>query len=119
MMATPRMEYIITPETTYIAAGSKRAAAHLHRWPSVADPTPSRPMTALAIGHWIDEDGDGVYDVLEVDTRGPFKGPRSYDATGLPLHFDNQSVFKERFHLDKNDPEPSCTTKSLRPSTTR
>jgi len=42
--------------------------------------------------------------VLEVETRGPFKGPRAYDATGLPLHFDNQSVFKERFHLDKNDP---------------
>jgi hypothetical protein len=22
----------------------------------------------------------------------------------LPLHFDNQSIFKERFHLDKADP---------------
>jgi hypothetical protein len=22
----------------------------------------------------------------------------------LPLHFDNQSTFKERIHLDKNDP---------------
>jgi hypothetical protein len=42
--------------------------------------------------------------VLEAETRGPFKGPRSYDATGLPLHFDNQSTFKERFHLDRNDP---------------
>jgi len=57
-----------------------------------------------SIGRWIDEDGDGVYDVLEVETRGPFKGPRAYDATGLPLHFDNQSTFKERFHLDKNNP---------------
>ena len=57
-----------------------------------------------SIGKWIDEDGDGRYDVLEVETRGPFKGPRAYDATGLPLHFDNQSTFKERFHLDKNDP---------------
>ncbi len=26
----------------------------------------------------------------EVETRGPFKGPRAYDHTGLPLHFDNQ-----------------------------
>jgi hypothetical protein len=42
--------------------------------------------------------------VLEVETRGPFKGPRAYDATGLPLHFDNQSVFKESFFLDKTDP---------------
>jgi hypothetical protein len=36
--------------------------------------------------------------------RGPFQGPRAYDATGLPLHFDNQSIFKERFYLDKTDP---------------
>ena len=42
--------------------------------------------------------------MLEAETRGPFKGPRAYDATGLPLHFDNESIFKERFHLDKNDP---------------
>jgi len=39
-----------------------------------------------------------------VETRGPFKGPRAYDASGLPLHFDNQSTFKERFHLDRDDP---------------
>ena len=103
MMATPRMEYIITPETTYIAAGSsglRRIFTDGRPWPTDAEPT----YDGFAIGHWIDEDGDGVYDVLEVETRGPFKGPRSYDATGLPLHFDNQSVFKERFHLDKNDP---------------
>jgi hypothetical protein len=42
--------------------------------------------------------------VLEVETRGPFKGPRAYDATGLPLHFDNQSIFKERIYRDKADP---------------
>jgi len=42
--------------------------------------------------------------VLEVETRGPFKGPRVYDATGLPLHSDNQSIFKERIYLDKANP---------------
>ena len=41
--------------------------------------------------------------MLEVETRG-FKGPRIYDTSGLPLHRDNQSVFKERIYLDKNDP---------------
>jgi hypothetical protein len=40
---------------------------------------------------------------LEVETRG-FKGPRVYDATGLPPHYDNQSIFKERIRLDKADP---------------
>jgi hypothetical protein len=58
----------------------------------------------FSMGQWIDEDGDGVYDVLEVETRGPFKGPRTYDATGMPLHFDNDSTFKERIFLDKNNP---------------
>jgi hypothetical protein len=42
--------------------------------------------------------------VLEVETRGPFKGPRAYDATGLPLHFDNQSIFNERIFRDKDNP---------------
>ena len=69
-------------------------------WPTDIEPT----YQGYSIGRWIDEDGDGRYDVLEVETRGPFKGPRAYDATGLPLHFDNQSIFKERFHLDKADP---------------
>ena len=59
--------------------------------------------SGYSIGRWIDEDGDGRYDLLEVETRG-FKGPRAYEASGLPLHFDNQSIFKERFFLDKNDP---------------
>ena len=48
-------------------------------------------------------DGDGRYDVLEIETRG-FKGPRTYDGTGIPLHSDNQSVIKERLYLDAKDP---------------
>jgi hypothetical protein len=87
----------------HLYRGRHRDASHLHRrrdWPTNAEPT----YQGYSMGKWIDEDDDGRYDVLEVDTRGPFKGPRAYDASGLPLHFDNQSTFKERFHLDKNDP---------------
>ena len=32
------------------------------------------------------------------------KEPRAYDELGLPLHFDNQSIFKERIYRDKADP---------------
>ena len=97
----PHRPDIITPETTYIVAGIelRRIFTDGRDWPTNAEPT----YQGYSIGRWIDEDGDGRYDVLEVDTRGPFKGPRAYDASGLPLHFDNQSTFKERFHLDKND----------------
>ena len=66
---------------------------------SAIEPT----FAGYSIGRWIDQDGDGRYDVLEVETRG-FKGPREFDATGLPLHADNQSVFKERIYLDAADP---------------
>jgi len=104
MMALPVQEFVVTPETTYILTdGSdfyRRIFTDGRDWPTDGEPT----YRGYSIGKWVDEDGDGRYDVLEVDTRGPFKGPRAYDATGLPLHFDNQSTFKERIHLDKNDP---------------
>jgi hypothetical protein len=101
MMAAPAQEYVITPETTYIITGTelRRVFTDGRDWPTDAEPT----YQGYAIGRWVDEDGDGRYDVLEVETRN-FKGPRAYDASGLPLHFDNESVFKERFFLDKADP---------------
>jgi hypothetical protein len=105
MMASPAQEYVITPDTAYIITGGELRRIFTDgrdwsEWPKDAQPT----YQGYSIGRWIDEDGDGRYDVLEVDTRGPFKGPRAYDGTGLPLAFDNESTFKERFHLDKNDP---------------
>jgi len=102
MMAATKQEYIITPETTYILLGTelRRVFTDGRDWPDFDEIEPT--YQGYSIGHWIDEDGDGTYDVLEVETRH-FKGPRAYDATGLPLHFDNQSVFEERFFLDKSD----------------
>ena len=97
-------EYIVTPETTYILIGYidhyRRIFTDGRDWPTELEPT----YQGYSIGKWVDEDGDGRYDVLEVETRGPFKGPRVFDASGLPMHYDNQSVFKERFYLDKADP---------------
>jgi hypothetical protein len=104
MMAFGPQEYVITPETTYILINwddhNRRIFTDGRDWPAGLEPT----FSGYSIGKWIDEDGDGRYDALEVETRGPFKGPRAYDGAGLPLHFDNQSVFKERIHLDKADP---------------
>jgi hypothetical protein len=105
MMASPAQEYIITPETTYILLGGsedplRRVFTDGRDWPTDIEPT----YQGYSIGRWIDQDSEGRYNVLEVDTRGPFKGPRAYDASGLPLAFDNESIFKERFHLDNNDP---------------
>jgi hypothetical protein len=98
------LEFVVAPATTYILVGGsehfRRIFTDGRPWPAQIEPT----YAGYSIGKWIDEDGDGTYDVLEVETRGPFKGRRTYDATGLPLHFDNESVFIERFHRDKTDP---------------
>ena len=104
MVAFRPLEFIVTPETTYIIIADydplRRIFTDGRDWPKEIEPT----FQGYSIGKWIDTDGDGRFDVLEAETRGPFKGRRSYDATGLPLHFDNQSVFKERIYLDKADP---------------
>ena len=65
---------------------------------SARDNLPS--YAGYSIGKWTDEDGDGRYDTLAVETRN-FKGPRNYEQSGIPLHEDNQSVIKERLYLDK------------------
>ncbi len=103
MIAFRPLEFVVTPDATYILMASddhfRRIFTDGRDWPTEIDPT----FSGYSIGRWIDEDGDGRYDVLDVETRG-FKGPRAYDNSGLPLHFDNQSVFKERFYRDKTDP---------------
>jgi hypothetical protein len=97
------LEFVVTPDVTYLIIADydplRRIFTDGRGWPKNSEPT----YAGYSIGKWIDEDGDGKYDVLEVETRG-FKGPRLFDGTGLALHRDNQSVFKERIYLDKADP---------------
>jgi hypothetical protein len=104
MMAFIPMEFVVTPDTTYILVGMydhyRRIFTDGRDWPKDITPT----YAGYSIGRWIDEDGSGRYTVLEVETRG-FKGPRAYDEAGLPLHFDDQSIFKERIWRDKADPK--------------
>jgi hypothetical protein len=40
--------------------------------------------------------------VLAVETRG-LKNPRTYDASGIPLHEDGRTIIKEKIYLDKAD----------------
>jgi len=97
------MEVVVTPETTYLQIGwvehVRRVYTDGRDWPA-PDDIPAT-LTGYSIGRWVDSSNSGHYDTLEVETRGPFKGPRHYDAAGLPLHHDEQSIFKERFYLDK------------------
>jgi len=103
MMAFIPMEFVVTPDTTYILVGMydhfRRIFTDGRDWPKEIVPT----YAGYSIGRWVDSTGEGRYDTLEVETRG-FKGPRAYDELGLPLHFDNQSIFRERIYRDRNDP---------------
>ena len=101
MSLTAPMEILIQPELTFLVFQEAFARRiHTDGAPMPASEPPS--FQGYAIGKWIDEDGDGRYDVFEVETRN-FKGPRAIDATGLPLHKDNQTVVKERLSLDKSN----------------
>jgi hypothetical protein len=96
------MEILVMPDTTYILMGTfndlRRIFTDGRDWPEKIEPS----YAGYSIGKWIDVDGDGRYDVLEVETRG-FKGPRTLDSMGLPLHEDNQTIVKERIYSDKAD----------------
>jgi hypothetical protein len=104
MIAYEPIEVIVTAKTTYVRVDHlsefRRIYTDGRDWPKDIEPT----FTGYSIGKWIDEDGDGKFDVLEVETRS-LKGPHAYDATGIPFHNDNQVVFKERLYLDKAKPD--------------
>jgi hypothetical protein len=96
------MEVIVLPDTTYMLINrgniQRRIFTDGRDWPKEIEPS----YIGYSIGKWIDEGESGHYNVLEVETRG-FRGPRTYDASGLPLHTDEQSIVKERMYLDKTD----------------
>jgi hypothetical protein len=102
MVAYEAMEIVVTPQTTYVLIDhihdSRRIFTDGRDWSAEVEPS----FAGSSIGRWIDQDGDGHYDVLEVETRD-FKGPRTFDESGLPLHHDNQTIVKERISLDKTD----------------
>ena len=93
------MEIIVLPETTHVLMGflneNRRIFTDGRGWPQDLEPS----IAGYSIGRWIDAGGSGRYDVLAVETRG-FKGLRTLDSTGLPLHADDQSIIKERIYSD-------------------
>jgi hypothetical protein len=105
MGAYQPMEVVVTPDTTYILVDhvhdSRRIYTDGRDFPASMADDPQ--FAGYSIGRWVAEHGDGRYDTLIVETRG-MKGPRAYEATGLPLHEDNQTIVKERIYLDSNDP---------------
>ena len=79
MIAYEPLEFIVTAEMIYIRTDHLSETRRIHT------------------------DGDGKYDVLEIETRF-LKGPRALDPAGMPTHEDNNSIVKERIYFDKAVP---------------
>jgi hypothetical protein len=98
------MQVVIMPETTYLLIDDGNDSfRRIFTDGRDFSPTADASFVGYSVGRWLDEDGDGKYDVLEVETRN-FKGPRAVDNSGLVLHPDNQSIVRERIFLDKENP---------------
>jgi hypothetical protein len=100
------MEIVITPTTTYILMSHnndqiRRIYTDGRSWPDDGEYEPT--YAGYSIGKWVDQDGDGRYGALEVETRF-LKDVRAYDVNGYPFADDGKTVIKERFYLDKSDP---------------
>jgi hypothetical protein len=96
------IEFVILPKITYVVYENnlpRRIYTDGTGFPPDNEPS----YAGYSVGTWLDTDGDGRFDTLEVETRD-FKGPRNYEDSGLPLHLDNQSIVKERLSLDKANP---------------
>ena len=94
------MEIVILPRVTYILQEYVPMIRRIYTDGRSIPDDEEPAFLGYSIGKWIDEDNDGKFDVLEIETRN-MKGPRSFDASGIPLHADGKTVVKERLYLDK------------------
>jgi hypothetical protein len=99
------MELVVLPDVTYMLIdhahdSHRRMFTDGRDWPAKVDPS----FMGYSIGRWIDENHDGHFNVLEVETRY-LKGPRALDPAGMPTHADERSIIKERFFFDQADPK--------------
>src|SRR5262249_41863216 len=105
MTVFTEMELVVLPEITHVlidhnADSHRRIYTDSRAWPTEGEPR----LLGYSLGRWLDEDGDGKFDVLEIETRH-LKGPHALDPAGTPVHADNKSIVKERIFLDKAIPQ--------------
>jgi hypothetical protein len=99
------VEWVFTPSTTFMLSefmiqSPRRIYTDGRSFPEGEEPT----YVGYSVGKWLDADGDGRFDTLEVETHN-IRTPRTYDQAGIPFAEDGQSVVKERIFLDKDNPD--------------
>jgi hypothetical protein len=104
MSGVSPFEFLISPSVTHILFertefSPRRIYTDGREWPK----TEQTWFPGYSIGKWLDTDGDGRYDTLEVETRR-VREPRVWDQSGMPMADDDEGIIKERMYLDRSDP---------------
>jgi hypothetical protein len=109
------MEVVVTPDITYILISHvndsyRRVYTDGRKWPEDTEPT----FAGYSLGKWVDTDGDGRFDTLEIETRS-IKMPHAYDATGLPFHEADPNILRDEItSIDHALAQPWTVTKTFR-----
>jgi hypothetical protein len=101
------MEFVLSPDITRILFdrndyAPRRIYTDGRDWPKFDPDFTTFP--GYSIGKWVNRDGDGRVDELQVETRH-VRGPRTWDQSGMPMADDLDGVIKERLFLDKDNPD--------------
>jgi hypothetical protein len=103
MTAFEPMEIVVSPDITYVHLTFNSEFRRIYTDGRDFPVEEETSFSGYSIGKWADQNNDGKYDVLEVETR-LLRGPRIFDTSGIPLHKDNKTIVKERIFLDPADP---------------
>jgi hypothetical protein len=103
MSGVSPFEFLFAPDITHILFertefAPRRIYTDGRDWPK----TEQTWFTGYSIGKWLDTDGDGRLDTLEIETRR-VRSPRVWDQSGIPMADDPDGIIKERIHLDPKD----------------
>jgi len=103
MIAMAPIEFIVMPDTTYLMTALRSEFRRIftdgRAWPQEIEPS----FAGYSIGKWEQPDSAGRFRLLSVETRA-FKGPRTFDTSGIPLHKDNETIIREKISIDQANP---------------
>ena len=116
MTATRPFEMVVLPAITYVYGEGnipRRIYTDGRDFPKDEEPS----YMGYSIGKWIDDDDDGKFDVLEVETRN-FKGP-AHLSTPAAFRCTRTIRASSRSAFSSTRPIPTSCAMRSRPSTTR
>jgi len=103
MSGVSPFEFVMTPDVTFMLFertefSPRRIYTDGRAWPQNEETW----FQGYSIGKWLDNDGDGKFDTLEVETRR-VRSPHVWDQSGMPMAHDDEGIIRERMTFNKTD----------------